>query len=421
MITKARNPWISFFLTFFFPGLGQLYNGQLTKAITFLFVSILIPSSFGLTNLITYPSGFIAFILLSILFLLYRCADAVIVSKSKSEYFLKRYNSWIVYLSYIVITICVSLIIDYYKVLGIQSFSIPTPSMKSSLLIGDRFTAKLIYTPENEISRGDVIIFYVPPSQLSENATSIEDKTPYVMRCVGISGDVLKILNGDVIINDRVEFDWNNFRKSFTVESKVIISNNSLAKLKLYPEDYMVGERVSDEQINYTMWITPEKANELRNLSYIKAVYPQEQTYYNSIFPFSYYHKHSADFENNLRWTTDNFGPLWIPKKGETIPINDSTLVLFGNTIIEHEYESNAQIIDRKLIINDKEVSSYTFKQNYYFVMGDNRHNALDSRYWGFVPEDHIFGKALFTWLSIDPDKKFPNKIRWERSFKMIE
>lgn len=241
------------------------------------------------------------------------------------------------------------------------------------------------------------------------------------MRCVGISGDVLKILNGDVIINDRVEFDWNNFRKSFTVESKVIISNNSLAKLKLYPEDYMVGKRVSDEQINYTMWITPEKANELRNLSYIKAVYPQEQTYYNSIFPFSYYHKHSADFENNLRWTTDNFGPLWIPKKGETIPINDSTLVLFGNTIIEHEYEPNAQIIDRKLIINDKEVSSYTFKQNYYFVLGDNRHNALDSRYWGFVPEDHIFGKALFTWLSIDPDKKFPNKIRWERSFKMIE
>lgn len=420
MAVRARNPWISFFLTFFFPGLGQLYNGQLTKAITFLFVSILIPSSFGLTNLITYPSGFIAFILLSILFLLYRCVDAVIVSKNKSEYFLKRYNSWIVYLGYITITICISLIIDYYKVLGIQSFSIPTPSMKSSLLIGDRFTAKLINAPEKEISRGNIIIFYVPPHKLSDNAESIESKTPYVMRCVGLPGENLKIKNGDILINDRILFNKNDFRSSYTVESNALLSNKTLEKLELSPEDFIVEDRPSDDQVNYTMWITSNKAEELKNLSFIRSVSSQEHMS-GGIFPFTYYNKHSTESDNDLGWTLDDFGPLWIPKKDETITINDSTLLLFGGIIAEYEHHPDVQITDKKLIINNEQVLSYTFRQNYYFVLGDNRHNALDSRYWGFVPEDHIFGKALFTWLSIDPNKKFPNKIRWERSFKMIE
>lgn len=420
MVVRARNPWISFFLTFFFPGLGQLYNGQFAKAIILLCISILIPCFFGLTNLMTYPLGFVVSLLLSILFLLYRCIDAVIVSKSKPEYILKKFNTWVVYLGYIILTIGVSLIIDHYQILGIQSFRLPTPSMKSALLIGDRLAAELTDTPEKEIARGNIITFYVPPDQLSGNATLIKDKIPYLMRCIGLPGDNIEIKNGDVLINDRILFNKDVFRSSFVIESNTVLNKKTLEKLELSSEDFMMEERVSDDQINYIMWITSEKAEELENLSFIGSVSPQEHTS-GGIFPFTYYNKHSTDFDNDLGWTLDDFGPLWIPKKDETIAINDSTLLLFGDIITEYEHHSNAQIINKKLIINNKEVLSYTFKQNYYFVLGDNRHNALDSRYWGFVPEDHIFGKALFIWLSIDPDKNFPNNIRWKRFFKMIE
>jgi len=118
-----------------------------------------------------------------------------------------------------------------------------------------------------------------------------------------------------------------------------------------------------------------------------------------------------------LRWSTDNFGPLWIPKKGGTIIINDSTLTLYGNTIQLYDQNNDVKIDNGKLIIDGKEVRQYTFKQDYYFMMGDNRHNTLDSRFWGFVPEDHIVGKAFVIWLSVD---KNGGGIRWRRFFKLI-
>jgi signal peptidase I len=120
-------------------------------------------------------------------------------------------------------------------------------------------------------------------------------------------------------------------------------------------------------------------------------------------------------------WNGDNYGPVTIPKKGMTIAINDSTLAFYGTAITEYEHHEDAKIEDKKLLIDGKEVTEYTFQQNYYFMMGDNRHNSLDSRYWGFVPEDHIVGKAFFIWLSIDKYAGLLNKIRWSRFFKLIE
>jgi signal peptidase I len=103
------------------------------------------------------------------------------------------------------------------------------------------------------------------------------------------------------------------------------------------------------------------------------------------------------------------------------ITINDSTLTLYGHTIVAYDHNENAKVENGKLFIDGKEVTEYTFNQNYYFMGGDNRHNSLDSRYWGFVPEDHVVGKAFFIWLSLDPNEGLFNKVRWSRFFKLIE
>ena len=123
-------------------------------------------------------------------------------------------------------------------------------------------------------------------------------------------------------------------------------------------------------------------------------------------------------------WNEDNFGPLWVPKKGATIKLDSNNLTLYGSTIANYENNDEAEYNenDNKLIIDGKEVTEYTFKQDYYFMMGDNRHNSFDSRFFGFVPSDHIVGKALFIWLSLDKDEKWYSykKIRWERLFNVI-
>ena len=120
-------------------------------------------------------------------------------------------------------------------------------------------------------------------------------------------------------------------------------------------------------------------------------------------------------------WNEDNYGPLVIPKKGMKIVINDSTLAFYGKTIRLYEPDhGSVEVKEGKMTVDGKEVDEYTFQQNYYFMMGDNRHNSLDSRFWGFVPEDHVVGKALFVWLSIDGDADLLHKVRWNRLFNMI-
>ena len=120
------------------------------------------------------------------------------------------------------------------------------------------------------------------------------------------------------------------------------------------------------------------------------------------------------------RWNEDNFGPLRVPSAGMTIPINDSTLTIYGDVILNYEHLKDVKTANGKLLINGIAVNSYTFSQNYYFMMGDNRNNSWDSRFWGFVPEDHVLGTPLFIWFSIDKEADLFNKIRWERLMNII-
>ena len=122
----------------------------------------------------------------------------------------------------------------------------------------------------------------------------------------------------------------------------------------------------------------------------------------------------------NTGWTRDNFGPLWIPKKGATIPLDERNLALYSRGI--KNYENNTlEVKDGKVYINGKPETSYTFKYDYYWMMGDNRHNSADSRSWGFVPEDHIVGKPILVWLSLDKDRSlFDGGIRWNRLFRWV-
>ncbi|NJK87724.1 MAG: hypothetical protein HC906_18855 [Bacteroidales bacterium] len=124
-------------------------------------------------------------------------------------------------------------------------------------------------------------------------------------------------------------------------------------------------------------------------------------------------------FHANFLWTEDNYGPLIIPKKNTNVKITKQNLPLYKRIIQVYE-QNNLEIKGDSIIINGILSNDYTFKMDYYFVMVDNRHNSFDSRFWGFVPEDHIVGKAMFIWLSLDEDKKGFKSIKWDRMFKFI-
>lgn len=334
-----------------------------------------------------------------------------------------------------------------------EAYTIPTPSMENSLLVGDfLFVSKFHYgtrTPRTplqlplthqkiwltnipsyldwiqlptyrlpgirKVKREDVVVFNIPPRELNDGIDyPIDLKTNYIKRCVGVPGDELKVVNRQLYVNGQPLANPPHMQYSYLVSAKDEINERNFAKLGLDPDDYNYLGRPETNRAVYQMFLTKEKAEELKSVPYIIGVDDDYRTHEGTdmrIFPMSKY----------TPWNGDNYGALVIPKKGMTIAINDSTLAVYGETIRLYDYNENVKIEGGKLTIDGRELMQYTFKQNYYFMMGDNRHNSLDSRYWGFVPEDHIVGKAFFIWLSIDKYAGLLNKIRWRRFFMLIK
>jgi signal peptidase I len=274
------------------------------------------------------------------------------------------------------------------------------------------------------VKRNDVVVFNVPPRGLNENIDyPIDLKTNYIKRCVAVAGDTLTIKDKQVYTNGEALENHPEMQYSYFITSDGPINERNLNKLNLGVEDYQVYGRQQDGKFVYMMWLTREKADALKQLTYIKSVEEQDRTEEDGVIPYSTYYDwygNAGDTSKLFKWSTDNFGPLWIPKEGTTITLNDTNLQLYGTTIKLYERHDDVKIENNTLMIDGKVVTEYTFKQNYYFMMGDNRHNSLDSRFWGFVPEDHIVGKAFFIWLSLDKNADFIHKIRWSRFFKLI-
>lgn len=324
--------------------------------------------------------------------------------------------------------------------LFLEAFTIPTPSMEKSLLVGDfLFVSKIHYGPRTpktplqvplthqkiwgtnipsyldwiqlpqyrlpgltSIKRNDVVVFNYP----AEDEHPVDLKTNYIKRCVGLPGDVLEVKNTEVYINNEPLENPPLMQFSYMVITDEIINERVWKKYDITDLEWRSGR--------YFINATPEAAAELGKLPFIdevtRMVEPADEAN-GRIFPDA----------SKYAWNQDHFGPIEIPAEGWTIAMNEENLAKYGSTIVKYDQPNNAAIENGKLLINGEPVSEYTFEQDYYFMMGDNRHNSLDSRFWGFVPYDHVVGKAFFIWLSLDPNEGLFSKVRWRRIFDLIK
>lgn len=323
----------------------------------------------------------------------------------------------------------------------LEAFTIPTPSMEKSLLVGDfLFVSKVHYgarTPKTPlqmplthqkiwgtdipsyvdwiqlpqyrlpglttVKNNDVVVFNFPPE--SEYPTDL--KTNYIKRCIGIPGDRVEVRDLQVYVNGKPAENPEKIQFRYYLATDNSINERIFRKYDI--SDYGTA------QGGYDVWTTPETAKLLKEQSFVKDMILYKRTPNESdarVFP----HRPSK-----FDWNEDFFGPLLVPKEGMTLTMDDKNVILYEEIIRKYEGNAEVKVENDKLFIDGKPVTSYTFKQDYYFMMGDNRHNSLDSRFWGFVPGDHIVGKAFVIWLSVDPQGGLVDKIRWNRLFRLID
>ena len=228
----------------------------------------------------------------------------------------------------------------------------------------------------------------------------------YVKRCVGLPGQTLQIKNDTVYLDGKPNPEPENVQYAYEVTFKQDLPDELKRELGITEED-LYAQRNGN-----TVWmpLTHKVRKQLEARKDIVASIARAVPDAGWLYP--------QNMAKN--WTTANYGPLWIPKKGETLRLTLANLPIYERPI--RVYEGNSLVVrGGKIYINGKAADSYTFKMDYYWMQGDNRDNSADSRFWGFVPEDHIVGKPLFIWISLDPDYGlFDGKMRWSRFFKWV-
>jgi signal peptidase I len=236
----------------------------------------------------------------------------------------------------------------------------------------------------------------------------VDRRDNYVKRCIGIPGDTVTIRSGVLYVNGKIVPDNNTQQTTY-----VVGTNGSTINPKAF--ERLDISRSDQNMISGSAYLLPlTKANaaaisKFSNVTVVSLVFAREGEYAPHIFPYNPYY----------RWNEDNYGPIWMPVKGTTVKLDTSNLCLYERII--NVYENNDLRVEGNTIyINKVPADSYTFKMGYYWMMGDNRHNSADSRYWGFVPEDHIVGKPKFIWLSLDKEAKGLKKIRFGRMFMKV-
>lgn len=235
----------------------------------------------------------------------------------------------------------------------------------------------------------------------------VDKRENFIKRCVAIAGDNIQIINGKLHINGKPEDHFPNAQRRYTLETPegVFLDVDKLKDLGINVREdqdpvFQVGKNLFNVNITNEERAALQLPAGYKITDYLKEHEP-------NLFPY-------FTDSTGKDWTADNYGPLWIPKKGASIPLTPDNLMRYQRCI--EVYEGNKfENRGGKYFINDKEATSYTFKMDYYWLMGDNRHNSLDSRYWGFVPEDHVVGKASLIWFS------YENGPRWNRLFRWIK
>ena len=367
--------------------------------------------------------------------------------------------------------------VTFINIFFFQAFKIPSSSMESSLLTGDHlFVSKLTYGPKipqtpltvpfthnvifgkesystaiqnkyrrlkgfREVRRGDYVVFNFPNGDTVLTKAPADDyyaicrtagkeyaekaygpikvrpadkKDHYVKRCVAVAGDTLEIRDGYVFVNGDSLTVWPGVQNTYTVITNgSAVNSKTLEKMGLNLSELWYDKSLpgypmmplTAAMLEHIKGL-PNVVDITRNVDVWPPDYPDS---YRLLFPFT----------ESFRWTRDNFGPLWIPSKGATVPLDLSVLPLYERLIRDYEHH-DLKVSDGVILIDGQPAETYTFDQDYYFMMGDNRHNSLDSRYWGFVPEDHIVGRPAIIWLSTDSHKGFPSSIRWRRFLKTV-
>lgn len=234
----------------------------------------------------------------------------------------------------------------------------------------------------------------------------VDRRENYVKRCVGLPGQTLEIKDRIIYLDGQANKEPDQVQYNYYVELHAPIPDDFAHEIGLSGEDLMGLSQSGTCPLTASMKQALEARKDL--VSSITPVQSQES---DNLYPLN----------GNMGWTQDNYGPIWIPKKGEKIQLTLENLPVYERPIKVYEGNSLEVTDAGKILINGQETSEYTFKMDYYWMQGDNRHNSADSRYWGFVPEDHIVGKPIMVWLSTDKDRNGLGYIRWSRLFSLVD